>query len=307
VGGETRTARHDAEAGPVLRRLRATLAGDRHRTFRTAGAVALAAVLGSTLVRVLHNIPFDPMAVPPAIRTLTTIGTPVVLGLALVVGALSTTVPAARVGLLFAGVFGPLAVLSPAATLPAVVAVCGGGGLALLGTLGVPESVRGRARTVVAIGLLAGIVVSLASSVGIVNGGLRGVGTVLALGSLAVLPLATGIDRVALLAGAGGFALLALVSNANPFVVGSALVTGFAVVGVPHVVVALAVAGAVAVAVTGGRQRTAALPIGACLLLLAGTPATLPRAMAVVLGATLVLVDRDAFSVAAGRPAEGSA
>jgi hypothetical protein len=77
----------------------------------------------------------------------------------------------------------------------------------------------------------------------------------------------------------------------SPFVVGSALLVAFAVTGVPHLLAALAVAGAVAAAVAGLHRGAYGLSVGAVLVLLAGVPATFPRALTLLLGATLVLVD----------------
>ncbi|MBX0293343.1 hypothetical protein [Haloarcula nitratireducens] len=310
MSGETTRANADGDPLSSLSRLGSALAGERYRAVRTAGTVALAAVALRTAVRVLHNVPFDPVTFGPTLRAGVALGTPLVLALALVTCALATTEAPARVGLLFAGVFGPMAALSDAATLPAVAAVTVGGGLALLGTLGVPASRNDWPRWVVAAGLVAAVGVSLGSSVGVVDGGLRALGAALALGSLAALPLGTAVDRAGAVAGGVGFAAVALASGAKPYVVGSALVTGFAVVGVPHLLVALAVAGAAAAAVTGVRRDalSPSLAVGASLLLLAGVPATLPRAMAVLVGATLAVLDRGVFERpgSAAAAAEGS-
>ncbi|MBV0923796.1 hypothetical protein KTS45_06230 [Halomicroarcula limicola] len=311
MSSETRRANPNGDSAFSPARIASALAGERHRAVRAAGAVALAAVALRTAVHVLHNVPFDPVTFGPTIRAGVALGTPLVLALALVACALAATAAPARVGLLFAGVFGPMAVLSDAATLPAVAAVTVGGGLALLGTLGVPASRDDWPRWIVAAGLVAAVAVSLGSGVGVVDGGFRALGAALALGSLAVLPLGTAVDRAGAAAGGVGFAAVALASGAKPYVVGSALVTGFAVVGVPHVLVALAVAGAVAAAVTGVRRDalSPSLAVGASLLLLAGVPATLPRAMAVLVGATLAVLDREAFERPdpAAATAEGSA
>ncbi|WP_135302038.1 phosphate ABC transporter permease [Haloarcula amylovorans] len=309
MSNETQRANPNGDSAFSPARVASALARERYRIVRVAGGVALAAVALRTLLHVLHNVPFDPVTLGSALRAGVTLGTSLVLSLALLVCALAATAASARVGLLFAGVFGPMAVLSDAATLPAVAAVTIGGGLALLGTLGAPDSRNDWLRWVVAAGLVAAVGISLGSSVGVVDGGVRALGTALTLGSLAVLPLGTAVDRTGAVAGGVGFATVAIVSGAKPYVVGSALVTGFAVVGVPHVLVALAVAGAVGAAVAGVRRDALSLSIGACLLLLAGVPATLPRAMAVLVGATLVVLGREAFEGAhsTGATTEGSA
>lgn len=263
---------------------------DRERVVAGAGGLALVAVTLQSLVDALYNLPFDPVVVPAPVRGLLAVGTPVVLALALVVAALASGMPTVRVGLLFAGVFGLLAVLSDAATLPAVVAITCGGALALAGGLGVPSSYREGRRAAVAVVLLAGIVISLASATAVVDG-LRGLGGTVVLAGIAALGVRSDGDRVAL--GAGVLAALAVVvaSATAPFVLGSALLVSFAVVGAPHLFVALAGGGAIAAIVAGIRRGEQTLAIGAALLLLAGVPATIPRATAIVLGAGLALLD----------------
>lgn len=263
---------------------------DRQCVISAGAAAAFAVVALQTLLRILHNLPYDPVAVPPGVRAALAVGTPVVLAIATIATALVARRSAPRVGLLFVGVFGPLAVLSPAATLPAVVGVTAGGVVALIGSLGRPSSYPQARRAVVGAAFAAGVAVSLASSVGILSGSARGFGAALTLAALAVVGLLIEGDRAGLAAGALTFLGVAVAAGSSPFVAGSVLLVGFSVVGVPHALVALAAGGGVAALVAGIRQREAALVAGVGLLLLAGVPVTLPRAMAVLLGATVVLV-----------------
>lgn len=257
-----------------------------------ASALALAAVAASTAVRVLSNLPFDPAVASPAVRTATAVAATLAPAVALATVALTDERPTVRVGLLFAAVFGCLAVAAPTATLPAVVAVAVGGALALAGTLGAPTvwsygAVRRRA---IAVGFALAVAVSLGSSTGVL-GGARSLGSLLALGSLAAV--GTRSERSPLAVGAGLVAVGALVaaSAAAPFVLGSVLLVGAAVTGVPHVLVAVAVGGGVAAVVAGLHRGAYGLAVGAGLLLAAGVPVTFPRSMAVLLGATLVVLD----------------
>jgi hypothetical protein len=259
-----------------------------------ASLVALAAVFLQATVRLLANLPFNPTVVSPAVRATVTHGTPLVVAGALVAVALTDERPTVRVGLLFVAVFGPLGLFVPAATLPATLAVAGGGALALLGTLGVPEtptygSLRRRA---IAAGLVAGITVSLAAGAGLL-GGMHGVGSALALASVAAVGTRAERSRVAAGCGVLGAAIVVYASATSPYVVGSAMLVVLAVTGVPHVLVALAVAGGVAAAVAGLVRRSYPLAVGAWLLVLAGVPVALPRAMIVLLGGTLVLLEWD--------------
>lgn len=114
-------------------------------------------------------------------------------------------------------------------------------------------------------------------------------------------------DPVALGAGALAFAGVVAASAAAPYVTGSALLAGFAVVGSPHLLVATAAFGGVAAAVSGFRGGDARLAIGAVLLLLAGVPATPGAATAVCLGAALAVLDADEFFGKADGPDEPNA
>lgn len=257
-----------------------------------AGLLALVAVAVDSTIRLLANLPFDPTVLSPSVRAATTVGAPLVVAAALVTVALTDARPTVRIGLLFAGVFGALGLVAPAAVLPATVAVVGGAGLALLGALGLPEQRTYRAirRRAIAAGIVAAVAVSLADGIGLVRG-VHGVGTALALAALAAV--GTRAERSVLATGTGLLtaALVVYVSGTSPYVVGSALLVVFAVTGVPHLLVALAVAGGSAATVGGLVRQSYPLAIGAALLVLAGVPVTLPRAMTVLLGGALVVLD----------------
>jgi hypothetical protein len=263
----------------------------RTRLLVGASLGALAAVGLQTTVRLFANLPFDPTVVSPAVRAAVTQGTPLVVAGALVAVALTDDRPTVRVGLLFAAVFGPLGFFVPAATLPATVAVAGGGALALLGGLGIPDTrtYRSLRRRAIAVGLVAGVAVSLAAGAGLLGGG-HGVGSALALASVAAVGTRAERSRVAAGCGVLAAAFVVYASATSPYVVGSAMLVVLAVTGVPHVLVALAVAGGVAAAVAGLGRKSYPLAIGAGLLVLAGVPVALPRAMIVLLGGALVLL-----------------
>ncbi|WP_117595383.1 phosphate ABC transporter permease [Haloprofundus halophilus] len=261
----------------------------RDRLVLAASVAALGTVAFATTIGVVRNLPARPLAVPGPLHSLAVDGTPVVVAVALVAVALATRRDEVRVGFLFAGVFGLLATVGEGATLPAVAAVVFGGALALFGALGRPATYREGRRVVIGALVIAGIAVSLASNTGVLGAGFRGVGGLLALGGLAALGVRAEGDRVALLAGGLAVALVVYASVTRPFAVGSGLLVGFAVVDVPHLFVALALGGGTAAAVGGLRRREYGSATGTGLLLLAGVPATLPRATAVLLGATLAL------------------
>lgn len=268
---------------------------DRRRVVAGVVGVTTLLVAVRTTVSMLYNVPFDPVPVSSSLRGSLALGTALAVSAALVVVALAARRTAARVGLLFAGVFGLLATVSPAATLPAVVAVTGGSALALLGSLGRPKSLPGVHSPAVGTAVVVGIGVSLASTTGVADGGLRGIGAMATLAGFAGVGARTEGDRVALAAGAVAAAVLTVLAAASPFVVGSVLLVEFGVVGAPFLLVAVAFGGLTAGTVTGIRRREHTLALGAVLLLLTGIPVTLSHASAVALGATLALLDVEAL------------
>ena len=265
---------------------------DRETAVRGVGAVALLAVAVETTLSILANVPFDPVVASPPVRTAAG-----VLAVGAVVAALVTLAvvderATVRVGSLFAAVFGVLPLVAPATILPALVAVVGGSALVLAGTLGVPAewTYRGVRRRAIAGGFVAALAVTLVGVTGLVEG-LRSAGAFVTLAAVAAVGTQAEGSRVAAVAGLLALFAVVAAGAVSPFVVGSTLLVAFAVTGVPHLLAALAVAGAVAAAVAGLRRGAYGLAVGAVLVLLAGVPATFPRALTLLLGATLVLLD----------------
>jgi hypothetical protein len=258
---------------------------EREGIVRGASLVAVAAVVLGTLVRILGNLPFQPVAVPAVIERGVTTGTPLVVALGAVAVALASHRPPVRVGLLAVGVFGLLAALVPAATVAAMVGVTLGGGLTLAGWVG--RSPRSLPLVAVTLLFVAGVATSLSSAVGILPAGGRSVGAMLSLAAVGSLPLVVDGERIDLAAGALAGCALLVAAVTSPYVTGATLLTGFAVTGVPLALVALALAGGVAAATAGLRGRQTALVAGAGLRLRAGVPVTVPRATALARRATL--------------------
>lgn len=267
------------------------------------GAGAVGVVATDRVLTVLTNVPFDPIVVPPTVRTaagLLALGAVVSALVALAVVDGRSTV---RVGLLFAAVFGVLPLVAPQTTLMAVVAVVGGGALALSGGRGVsnPTAWTSRAvrRRVVALGFVAALGLTLAGVTGAFEGG-RTLGGFVTLAATAAVGTYSEESRPARLAGLLAAGAVLVVSAVSPFVVGTTLLVAFGVTGVPLLLVAGAVAGGVAATGAGLSRGEAPLAVGAALLLLAGVPATFPRALTLLVGATLVLlVDGDVTEVGA--------
>ena len=255
-------------------------------------ALAVVAVAVQRGVSILANVPFDPTVTSSAVRSAAGVFALVAVVAALVAVAVTDERATVRVGLLFAAVFGPVPLVAPGTALPAVVAVVGGGGLALVGTLGRPATwtYRDVRRRVVAVGFVAALAVTLAGATGLAEG-VRNTGAFVTLAAVAAVGTRAEGSLAAALVGLLAAGAVVVASAVNPFVVASALLVAFAVTGVPSLLVGLAAAGAVAATVAGLSRDEYALAVGAALLLLAGVPATFPRALALLLGAALVLGD----------------
>ena len=259
------------------------------------GLIAAVAVGVATAVRVLYNAPFEPTAVPSRLVPLVGTVSALTAGVALAAVALTTERSAVRVGLLFAGVFGVLATVSGAATVAAAVAIPVGAALAFARVRGVPATYFELRRGVIALTFAVAIGLSLAATTGIAGSPFRAAGSVAFLSGVTLLAVRAEGDPIAFVAGAAGFVGVIAASVAAPYVTGSALLVGFAVVGSPHLLVATAAFGGISAAVAGFRDRDAWLSVGAVLLLFAGVPATPGAATAVCLGTALVALDADEF------------
>lgn len=284
--------------GPLDRAAAAIAATDSERDAPTGrltvgfAAGILAVVTTIVALRILNNLP-GPM--PPdlalAFSWLTTTGPSAVAVLCVLVGVThEETWP--RIGLVFAGVFGLLGLHVPVATLPALVAVIAGTGVAVADR-GVARGWTSRA-SVAAIAWL-GLGLSLASATGVLAG-VRPIASAIALVTIAVLPAAVRPPGWAWVAGALAAIAVLWVGSLSPFVTGAVVLVAFGVVGAPMVAVAAAAGGGVA-GLTGALSgtRTAEVvtrwpdAVAAGLLLAAGVPATIPRALAAGVGVALLV------------------
>lgn len=252
-----------------------------------AGIAAVATAAPLFLARFALNAPVaQPVDVGAAYDSLALLAT---VGPALAAVAIGVDASDQRVGvgLLFVGVFGSLSVFSGAAAVPAALATAGGGAVAL-GTLA--RNAHPGSQAVAVLGMAA-VTVSLAGAFGLATELFRPMGSRLALLTLAATPFAVGGDRRLLswIAGAlvGAGVLLAI--SARPFVAGAVTLVGGGVVGSSALFVALALAGGTTALSSTVRRRLAIATLGVCLLILAGVPASVPRAVPAVLGLTLLV------------------
>lgn len=271
-----------------------------------AGLLGLLPVSGMTAYRIAHN---SPVALPAGVTELAPVVLPtLVVGPALAGLLLAATAdaPGERVGLAFVGGFGLLALASPSAWLPAAVSTIFGGSLLAgsqirrfgsfgrsgrsgrSGRFGRGESVAAVRRAVVPVVLVAGVVASLTATAGVAPATLRPVGSGLALVGIGLTPMLVGADRTSLIFGALGGILAVGLATSAPYVAGAVLLVGGGVVGVPLGLVAFAVGGAVVALSYALRRGRTDATFGVGLLLVAGVPGTLPRAVGVVVALALV-------------------
>lgn len=260
----------------VVRDLR-LLGSDRDRTLFLSLSWLAAAVVGARLLAaVVVNVPGTPTRAP--VTLLGTLGTGLA-ALALVVAGIRTDWPVAGVGPLFAGVFGALATLSPAAVVPAAVAVTAGTTLFALARrtrLAAPPAM-----------VTGGLVVTLALGLGSAVTGtatLRPYASTFAFLSLAGTPAFVTTGRRSLVRAGLAFTVVVAFGLSLPFVTGAATLVGTGAVGASLPVLAVAVAGAVTTASAALRERRWLLLAGVGLLAAAGVPATIDRAVPFALG-----------------------
>lgn len=255
-----------------------------------AGLAALTGLASLTLLRVALNAP---VVLPRAasVGWFDAATTAAVVGPAAGAVALGVTAEEAwaRTGLILAGVFGCLSAVTTAVAVPAAGAVVVGGSLPLAGAIGRSPTRRQARGVTVAATLLVGLAISLYGAYGVRPALLRPAGTTVALVGMAVMPLAFRAGLGAY--GVGGLAagLVYSLTGAVPFVSGAVSLVAGSVVGGSALLIAAAVGGLAATVSTGALTRRADPVLAGLLVLVAGVPSSIPRALGVVL-AVAVLV-----------------
>jgi hypothetical protein len=192
------------------------------------------------------------------------------------------------VGLTFVGVFGVAGTIARPAFVPAIVAIVAGAAIALGDRLWTGDGPR--LGPVLVSGLLiGGLAASLAGALGFESAAARSLGSQLTLLGIAGTPVFLARGRFDWLAGAVGAGLLVALGVLAPFLLGATGLVAGAIVGASVPVMALAVGGVTTTASAALRTRNHAAAMGAGLLLFAGIPATIPRALAFVLALALLV------------------
>ncbi|WP_158855290.1 MULTISPECIES: hypothetical protein [unclassified Halorhabdus] len=192
------------------------------------------------------------------------------------------------VGLAFVGVFGVTGTIARPASVPAVVALVAGSGVAAGARLYAERTFPIGPAVVTGV-LLGGLTASLGSSLGIAAATTRSLGTQLTLLGVAGTPIFLVRGRTDYLAGAVAAGLLVALGIVAPFLLGATGLVAGGIVGASLPLMALSVGGLTVTASAALRTRQHAATLGAGLLLFAGVPATLPRAVAVVLALVLLV------------------
>lgn len=258
------------------------------RTRWVAGVLAFLAAGSGLLVDVAVNLPGSAPAFVTAVAAPVDVAALVGPALAALAIGVTTRRPLARVGLLFAGVFGLLGAVAPPALVPAVGATVAGGALVAVARLPREPTWVVARQWLVAGALVVGTGLSLVGAMGVEPAALRPLGSKLALLAVAAAPVFVRADWRSWLVGLVGAGVVAWFGVSAPFVLGSLSLVGGAVVGASLPYLVLGAGGGLATAATGlftGRPDAA---LGGGLLLVAGVPATVPRALAVVVGVALL-------------------
>jgi len=251
----------------------------------TPAVLAAATLFGVRLaINARAPVPFDPVALLEWLVPLTALGCAgSLLAIAVLDGESYETV-----GLVFVGVFGIVGTIARPAYVPAVVAIVAGTALATGDRLLAGTDRRLGPAFVTSL-LVCGLAVSLIGSLGVEPATTRPIGSQVTLLGIAGTPVFLARGRADWLFGALGAGLLVALGVFAPFLLGATGLVAGGIVGASTPVMALAVGGLTTTASAALRTRRHAAALGAALLLFAGVPATLPRALAVVLAVVLFL------------------
>ncbi|WP_436925088.1 hypothetical protein [Halosimplex amylolyticum] len=287
VSGDALTGGRLADVRAAVARYRLPPADD---VRAVGGVLAAAAVCLLVAARVAINAPLgrSPAGIQ-SVHTVASAGAVVVPAAAAVALGAVADADRAVVGLVAAGVFSLLAPLASPAGLPAVGVLPVA---ALLVTVPAGDGdVRSAPDRWLFAGLVtAGVAAALGATTGVLGPDARSIGTLAAFLALAAAPAVVGVSRRALSVGAVVAVAVAAGSLAAPFVAGATLLAVGAAVDPGVAVAALGLGGGGAVVADGAFRRQRQRWSGGLLLVAAGVPATVPRALAVVLGAHLLLV-----------------
>lgn len=257
----------------------------------TAGLVAVLGLGALTATRILLNAPIPLPGVVSGVW-FDTATTAAVVAPALGALLLGSTARDGwtRIGLSLAGAFGLVSAVTGTVAVTAVGALLLGGWLTLVGTVTTARSSsRPRARTgIVSTLLLAGLTLSLLGAVGVRSATVRPVGTTVTLVGMAATPFAFRPRTNSFVVGGIAAAVTAHLTGAAPFVSGAVILVAGSVVGASTLVLAAAVGGLATTVSTGIANRQVAPAATGALLLSAGVPSSIPRALGTVLAVALV-------------------
>ncbi len=207
---------------------------------------------------------------------------------ALVLGVTADTV-VKRVGFVAIGVFGLLTAITPQLAVATAGVVVAGGILILAPQIRDESRWDSAIPTIVAIAIMLGVTFSVGATTGLLPVRFRAIGSICAFIGVAGIPVLVRPTTIAWVG--GGVTAVAIVAAAitAPFVTGAVALVVSGSIGAPLLLLALGIAGAVTTVLTGLTRTAAAPTIGGLLILTGGSPATVPRAITILVGLTFVL------------------
>ncbi|MEF8772077.1 hypothetical protein [Halodesulfurarchaeum sp.] len=252
-----------------------------------AGLIALLPMLALLAFTVGTNTPIGPRL------PMGSIGAPIeaaalagpALG-ALVLGLTSES-SFVRVGMLFAGVFGALSLVSQSAMGPATIAIGAASVVVGLDQGRSRTGWRSLARLAVTGAFVFGIVVSMLAALGFEPALTRGLGSIAIGVAIAGTPAFTGFSRRSVFVGLLGGAIVAGIGLAAPVITAAVSLLGMGVIGLPLPLLVLGAIGGVSAVAAGLEHRDAPPALAGALVLVAGVPATIPSAISLLVALVL--------------------
>lgn len=252
-----------------------------------AGVVALVPMLALLSFTIGTNTPIGPRL------PLGSIGAPIEAAalagpaVAAVVLGLTSESTYIRVGMLFAGVFGALSLVSQTAMGPTTIAIAGASVLVGLDQGRSMMGWQSLAKRGVTGAFVFSIVVSMLAALGIEPALTRSLGSIGIAVGIAGTPVFTGFSRRSVFVGLLGGAIVAGIGLAAPVITAAVSLLGMGVIGLPLPLLVLGAIGGVTAVAAGVEHRDAPSAVAGALVLVAGVPATIPSALSLLVALVL--------------------
>lgn len=257
-----------------------------------AGLLALIPAAAILFVRLGINAPFAPNLPYSAVYDLVALSALVGPALGAILVSMTTDDGLRRVVMAFAGIFGLLGAVARPALVPASITIVIAAGVLVYAHQNRSVSSDQVAESVVGLGFLTGIFLSMAGNLGIAPVTTRPLGSLVVLLAIAASPVFVDWNWRTAIVGIAAGAVFGWFGLAEPFITGAASLVGGGIIGVSLPILVMAVIGGTTAIVTGVQRYSPRPVIGGLLLLIAGIPATVPRGLAILIGLALLLEER---------------